>query len=335
MCIRDRYACFLAFMGNPLVSRSMGGPTWSASLGQRPVYAVNGGVDQLYPSEAMRPFLEEMQAGGFELTWTDLPEIGHSPEFLEEGWDEAHTFWMAHPREKSPRELTWCTSRPEGEGRNAWLEILSVAADAPSAKDLEVPEELGLPDTRRPRLGFRSDVEFEGPGIRVEDVEDGTPAADAGLEVGDVILEAGDTAIPSAEEIAVLRAYLDALDGEQGVFTIQRGDEELELQIAPKILEKDKPARPAELGYDVPVGLAQAKVLEGNVIEVETRGVTRLRLWLDPALVDPTEVLTVKINGRTAYASTPKQSVPVLLGQAAVLGAGAPLYAGFVELAVD
>lgn len=326
------YACFLAFMGNPLVSRSMGGPTWSASLGYRPIYAVNGGVDQLYPSEAMRPFFEEMQAGGLDLKWTDLPEVGHSPEFLEEGWEAAYEFWMAHPREKSPKELAWCTSRPAGEGRNAWLEIVAVAKDAPSAEGLEAPQELGLPDTRQPRLGFRIDTEFEGPGIKVQDVEEGTPAKDAGLEVDDIILKAGDVEIPSAREIALLREYLNSLDGAEGVFTIKRGDEELELEAAPKILAKDLPARPAALGYDVPVGVAQAKVLDGNVVEVETRGVKRIRLWLDPALLDLDAAVTVKINGKTAYASKPKPSVPVLLGQVAVQGAGAPLYAGFVEL---
>ena len=330
----EPYACFLAFMGNPLVSRSMGGPTWSASLGHRPIYGVNGGVDQLYPSEAMRPFFEEMQAGGLRLTWTDLPEVGHSPEFLAEGWEAAWDFWTKHPREPSPKEVAWCTSRPEGEGRNAWLEILAVAEDAPAAEGLAAPEELALPDTRQPRLGFRIDVEFEGPGIRIEDVEEGTPAADAGLEVGDVILKAGDVEIPSAQEIALLRDYLNSLDGEEGVFTIQRGDEELEIHAAPRILEKDRPARPAALGYDVPPGVARAKVLDGNVIEVETRGVTRIRLWFDTARVDPTATLTVKINGRTAYASTPQPSVPVLLAQAVVQGAGAPRYAGFVELDV-
>ena len=104
---------------------------------------------------------------------------------------------------------------------------------------------------------------------------------------------------------------------------------------APKILDKDLPARPAALGYDQPVGVATAKVLDDNVVEVSTRGVSRIRLWLDPALVDPTEVVTVKVNGKPVYATTPRQDVHVLLGQAAALGAGAPLYAGFIELAVD
>lgn len=330
----EPYACFLAFMGNPLVSRSMGGPTWTANLGARPVYGVNGGVDQLYPSEAMKPFLEELQERGLDLTWTDLPQVGHSPAFLEDGWEAAHAFWEAHPREKSPQEITWCTSRADGAGRNGWLEILAVSGDAPAAEGLDAPEELALPDTRRPRLGFRLDVDFEGPGILIEDVEEGTPAADAGLEVGDVILMAGEVEIPSAKELALLREYLADLDGEEGIFLVKRDDEEFEVRAAPKILEKDLPARPKALGYDLPAGVARAKVLDGNVIEVETRGVKRLRLWLDTALVDLDETLTVKINGKAAFAGKPRQRVPVLLAQAVVNGPGGPVYAGTLDLDV-
>lgn len=330
------YACFLAFMGYPLVSRTLGGPTWPANLGARPMYAVNGGTDPLYPSERVRPLVEEMKAKGLDVTWIDEAEIGHSLAFLENRWEEAYEFWRTHARLEHPHELSWCTSRPEDAGRFEWLEITGVGAGAPLAKGLDAPEELASPDDRRPRLGIRIDTEFEGPGLLIEDVEEGTPAADAGLQVGDVILEAGEDEVESFAEIEILREYLESLarGEEDGVFRVKRGDDEMEIRVRPRILEKDKPPRPVTLGYDVPAGVARAKLRDGGVFEVETAGVTSLRLWLDLALVPYGSAVTVRVNGKQVFQGPPPWSVPVLLGQAVAGGPGAPLYAGTLDVEV-
>jgi len=330
----DPYACFLVFMGNPLVSRSMGGPTWPANLAARPVYAVNGGTDPLYPSEAMRPLVEEMKENGLDVTWIDEAEIGHELSFLEDRWEEAYGFWQAHPRDPDPRELAWCTSRPEDAGRFSWLQITSVGGLTPAGKEPNTPEELPLPDTRRPRLGIRIDVEFEGPGLLIEDVEEGTPAADAGLRVGDVILKAGAEEIESFEDVTILRDYLESLEEEDGVFLVKRGEEEMEIRVRPRILEKDKPPRPAALGYDRSAGVARAKALDGGVFEIETSGVADLRLWLDLALVPFGRDVTVRINGKEAFRGPAPWRVSALLGQAVANGPGSPLYGGYIDLEV-
>lgn len=330
----EPYACFVAFMGNPLVSRSAGGPTWAPNLASRPVYAVNGGEDRLYPSAMIRPFLEEMEEAGCDLAWIDEPDVGHELSFLAERWEEAYDFWMDHSREASPKRLAWVTSRLEGEGRLSWVEILRLDADAPASEDLVVPVELSLPEVRRARLGFRIDTSHSGPGILVEEVEEDTPAAEAGLEAGDVILQAGDTPIADASEIGRLREYLDTLEGEEGAFLVKRGEDETTMHMTPRILEKDRPARPAALGYDIQPGMVVAEIVEGNAIDVRTCGVGALRLWLSPTLVDFGEVLTVRVNGREVVSAKPTWDVACMLAQAVANGPGAPVYAAHLDIEV-
>ena len=46
--------------------------TGSSAVGMRPVYAVNGGQDRLFPSEQMRPFFEQLEDAGCDLAWKPL-----------------------------------------------------------------------------------------------------------------------------------------------------------------------------------------------------------------------------------------------------------------------
>jgi hypothetical protein len=320
-------------VGTPLSSRLMGGPSWAGNVGTRPIYAVNGGKDRLFPSRALVPFIEELKQHGADLEWADEPDLGHDYAIFEKRWPEAYAFWQAHPRKPSPKRIAWTTARPDGEGRHGWVEIREIFSAARKAADLEAPEELEVPDLRRPRLGIRLVSAFEGPGLLIEDVEEGTPAEGA-FEKGDVILRAGEAEFQTAEDLALLREYLNEIaEGEDdGVFLVKRAEKEVEVRARPEILAKDRPARPSALGYDVPRGVIVAEIQDGNVIDVRTHGVLRFRLHLSPDLVDFTKPLTVRINGEDTplYEGPAPTSASYVLAEAVQQGPGAPLTLGFL-----
>lgn len=136
----DAFCAFLSFVGNPQVAASLGGPLWPGNVATRPVYAVAGGRDAVYPAAGLRPLFEALGRSGCRLTWIEEADAGHDLSWLEARWPEVLAFWRANPREALPTEVAWTTSRPTG-GRRAWLEIR--ALDRESASRDAVEAELG------------------------------------------------------------------------------------------------------------------------------------------------------------------------------------------------
>jgi glyoxylase-like metal-dependent hydrolase (beta-lactamase superfamily II) len=62
----------------------------------------------------------------------------------------------------------------------------------------------GEPPIPRPWMGVRLDQEFEGPGLRVEEVPAGTPAEAAGVLAGDVLKRFGEIDLGGYEDLATL-----------------------------------------------------------------------------------------------------------------------------------
>jgi hypothetical protein len=331
----EPYACFLAFMGNPLVTRLAGGPTWDAALAARPLFAVNGARDALYPAEAMRPLVEEMQAAGARLTWVADPDAAHEGRDLFRHWEDAWAFWQAHPRDPLPRALEWATSRPAGEGRLHWVEILETGDRAAAADGPLAPRELVANRSPRPRLGIRLDTAHPGPGLAVESVEEGSPAAEADFRPGDVVVEVGGEPLGDPREaFGRLRAFLDRLGEEGGEVVLLREGERIPVRAQPRALPADVPARPADLGYDQPAGRVRARVLDDGTLDVRTFGVARLRLHLAAPLVDFDRPLRVVLNGRSAFEGRPPASGAHVVAEAIRGGPGNVLYRGSLDLDV-
>lgn len=334
------YACFMPMMGNPLVTRLFGGPTWSTNLASRPVFAVNGGKDQLYPSERMLPFIDAMKEAGCRMAWVDEPESGHEPSFLQRRWQEMHGWWLEHGRDALPKEILWASSLPAHTGRFAWIEIRALDEKVEGDKDLALPTEMALPAPNpRPRLGIMLDLEAGGPGVRIREVQEGTPAAEAGFRAGDRIVALGDDDLGDDVRASVmkLRAFLESLEDEDGRFGVRRGDEELEIETRPKVLAADLagPERPAALGFDVAPGVVRARLESGNVVEIHARGVSKVRLHLAESMVDLDEALVVRVNGKEAFRGTVARDAAYLLTQAVEQVAGSPRYAAYLDLEVD
>ena len=76
-----------------------------------------------------------------------------------------------------------------------------------------------------PIIGVKLDMQFEGPGGKVVDITEGTPAADAGLRLDDVITKVNDTVIADATQLIVtVRSYAP---GDTINLTVERDGETL------------------------------------------------------------------------------------------------------------
>ncbi|HTL83467.1 MAG TPA: M20/M25/M40 family metallo-hydrolase [Bacteroidia bacterium] len=79
------------------------------------------------------------------------------------------------------------------------------------------------------KMGVMPDYTFEGPGLRVDGVTDGKPAAAAGVKQGDIILKLGD------HDISNMSDYMNALGtfkvGDTTTLKVKRGDQELDLKV--------------------------------------------------------------------------------------------------------
>lgn len=83
---------------------------------------------------------------------------------------------------------------------------------------------------QRASLGTMPDFAFEGPGVRVAHVTPGSPAEQAGIAVGDVLLALGAQRLSGLADLsAALRAHRP---GETVTVTLRRGDRELRLEVA-------------------------------------------------------------------------------------------------------
>lgn len=85
------------------------------------------------------------------------------------------------------------------------------------------------PGGRRASLGTMPDFTFAGPGVRVAQATPGSPAARAGIAVGDVLLALGERRLQGLADLtAALAAHQP---GETVEVTVRRQDRELRLQV--------------------------------------------------------------------------------------------------------
>jgi len=82
---------------------------------------------------------------------------------------------------------------------------------------------------RRVRFGTVPDFAFAGPGVRIESVSEGSPAAAAGVRAGDILIRIDDAEVPD------LRGYSEILKrlepGQSVAATLLRGDAEVTIDV--------------------------------------------------------------------------------------------------------
>jgi S1-C subfamily serine protease len=94
--------------------------------------------------------------------------------------------------------------------------------------------EVGRSERRRVTLGAVPEFGYAGPGIRVDGVVEGSPAAQAGIQKGDVIIALGGQPVPDLNGFTALLRNYQA--GDRTVVRWKRGDaeQEREVELAPR-----------------------------------------------------------------------------------------------------
>ena len=112
---------FLLVLRNPMLT--VEGSLFPHNMMNRPFYAVNGGLDPLYPSGRVEPFMRQLAAGGLQLVYRNRRDAAHNTSWWPQLKNEIEDFVREHPREPHPARLTWRTDDVKRHNRVHWLVI--------------------------------------------------------------------------------------------------------------------------------------------------------------------------------------------------------------------
>ena len=281
------------------------GLIFANNLRNKPLFAVNGGRDPLYPSARVEPYLEHLKRGGVSIDYRPQPNAAHNTSWWPEVKDLFETFVREHPRTPLPDTLTWETGNSAAFGRAHWLIIDRLGAQKSDARSLADLNEMPLPPSAE--FGARS------IGKRVNRVIAGSNAERIGLKPGDVLLRVNDQSAAAASDVA--DALAETPPGSKITLLVARDNAPLELEgvYQPQIVET--PPRPlfARGGASGRVDLART----GNIVTATTRGVAAFTLLLSPDQFDFAKPVKVVANGRTVFDGKVEKNVRTLLKYAA------------------
>ncbi len=299
------FAGFEPLNGHVGVAAAGGLEVHLRGLRNKPIYAVNTDQDGLYPSAALKPVADAIQALGAPFVWREIKGFGHDPSYLETERAPIWAWEQQVVRTPHPTTIVWegtaaAPSRVHGLGRVRVAPRAGGEAAFPDVNPLLPPG--------KPKLGVTVDQEFTGEGVRVTAIARGSPAASAGVETGDVIVGLDDAKIAGFRD---LRAALGAKQpGDAVRVKVRRGDAVLE-KTATFPDAKPEPAfeRGATWGA---IELTQ----QGNAFTVTTRNVEGFDLWLGVGAVDFAAPVVVTVNGAEVFRKVVAKDVAFLLERA-------------------
>jgi poly(3-hydroxybutyrate) depolymerase len=273
------------------------------NLRNKPFFAVNGALDQLYPAERVEPFVRHLQQGGVDFTWDARADGAHNTSWWPDVRDRLEAFVREHRRDPLPATLTWETDATPLTSRAHWLVIDALAPPGPQTP---------LPDLNDRPAGMERNFGVRSSGTRVTAVTAGSSAQVFGLLPGDVVLRIDRREIPSGVNLLDLLSLQEP--GTPLTLVVDRGGKTIELsgRYDPSMTARVVPlfARSGKAGR---VDL----VRKGNTVEATTRGVAAFTLLISPDAFDFTQPITVVADGRTVFEGRVKPDIATLLKWAA------------------
>jgi len=298
------FAGFEPLNGHVGVAAAGGLEVHLRGLRNKPIYAVNTDQDGLYPSAALEPVADAIQALGAPYVWRELTGFGHDPSYLATEREPIWAWEQKVTRTPHPTTIVWegtasAPSRVHGLGR-----VVVAEREGGSA----FPDVNPLLPPGRPKLGITLDQEFTGEGVRIAAVAKGSPAEAAGLEAGDVLVGFDDAKIAGPRE---LRTALGAKKPGDGVRLKARRGEAVVEKTATFPDAKPEPA----FQRGAPWGAIEI-VQKGNAFAVTTRNVSGFELWLGLGTLDFAAPVVVTVDGREAFRGIVAHDLAFLLERA-------------------
>jgi hypothetical protein len=281
------------------------GLIFANNLRNKPIFAVNGGRDPLYPTRVVDPYIEHMKRGGVSVDYHPQPNAGHNTAWWPDVKDLYETFVREHPRRPLPDTLTWEMGNSAGFNRAHWLVIDKLGASKGDARSLADLNDMPMPPS--------ADFGARSIGTRINRVMPGSNAERIGLKAGDVLVRLNDQSAAAAADVA--DALSDTPPGSAITLLVARDNLPVELKgvYQPQIVESPPRHLFARGGGSGRVDLARA----ANVITATTRGVAAFTLLLSPDQFDFGKPVKVVANGRTVFDGKIEKNLRTLLKYAA------------------
>lgn len=319
------YASFLPLNGFILVlrNRDMGvdGALYPNNLRNKPLFAVNGSNDPLYPAARVTPYMEHFRAGGLELEYVPVPGAGHNTAWWPQMKDAFEGFVRDHPRDPHPSAITWQTDTVARRNRAHWLVVDRLS---PATAGRALPDLNDMAAGQDPGFGARTD------GMTVTQVIGGSNAAAFGLQSGDLIQRVNGRVLPAALDFTDYLGLFTAGDALE--LTVRRGDRALDLRgtYAPTPMARLVPI----FASAAPSGRVDI-IREGNTFRAITRGVAAFTLLLSPEVVDFRRPVTVVADGTTVFEGRVQKHLDTLLTWAARDNDRTMLYGAALPIVLD
>jgi hypothetical protein len=289
---------FIMILANP--SLGIREPLFPNNLRNKPLFVVNGGRDQLYPTNIVDPYVRHLQ-NGVALTYLPQPEGQHNTAWWPEVKDPFERFVHDHPRDPYPAKLTW--ESDQTEARAHWLRIDRLR---PRSVEEPLPDLNEMASRTSPNFGVRAE------GMRITSVIKGSNAEALGLLPGDLVDSVNGRVIPDGVPLVDLLETVDA--GTRITLKVKRDASVIELAgtFEPKSMVNTVSLfRRSRLSGRVDL------VRDGNTIRATTRGVAAFTLLLSPDVLDFTKPVTVVADGQTVFEGLVKKDLGTLLRWAA------------------
>jgi membrane-associated protease RseP (regulator of RpoE activity) len=302
------FASFLPLNGYLMVLAARDiddGLIFPTNLRDKPIFAVNGGRDPLYPTRIVDPYIEHLTRGGVSIDYHPQPDAGHNTAWWPDVQEVFEAFVRDHPRQPLPDVLTWEVGNSVEHHRAHWLVIDRLGAQKDDARSLTDVNDMPAPPAAD--FGARSN------GTRVNRVMPGSNAERIGLKAGDVLVRLNDETVPSSVDVG--DALEDVTPGSKIDLLVARDNLPVELSgtYQPQVVQAPPRHLFARGGTTGRVDLSRS----GNTVTAATRGVAAFTLLLSPDQFDFTRPVKVVVNGKTTFSGKVEERLATLMKYAA------------------
>lgn len=319
------WAGFASLSGSLLVAGGGAYQAYPRNLTHRPLHAVNGGIDRLYPAAIERRFIDQVRRLGAALEWTEYPDADHDLSYRDTEDPHLRSFLTRIRRPAHRPDIVWEAAEP-ANGRCDWVRIDEIR----DVGNNSGPETSNLLFDLPPPFVLAGDANFPGPGVRIRSVPRGSLGEGAGLRPGDIItrIEGVDILTGRDGQKVYFSKLLAKRPGDTISGTYVRDEQERTFHVVSRKV-------PPEPMYtrDRPSGLLEAHA-HGNRIEVRARHVARYTLLIDRRQFDLAQPIEITTNGTDSYRGRVTPDLAFLLRQAAADNDRSTVYCARVEVTV-
>ncbi|MGD9402345.1 MAG: PDZ domain-containing protein [bacterium] len=317
------YAAFLCLNGDMGVGSQDGGKhLYAPNMMNTPIYATTTHDDGLYPTAKMAPSINMSIKAGADILFKSFPgehefediasDLGFMWEFLER-----------HPRDPLPPRIVWEAAEAK-HGQCRWFSIEKITTEHPARWHED--HNLAMLDDRI-TFGFMSDYDYEGEGVYVTRVLEGTAAEAVGLLADDIIVLGEDMRIGNLDD---LYAYKEKLHrGGPFGLTVRRGEEHVILRGSlpePEnylLFKREKPSARADV------------VLSGNHIWLRASRLGSLRVLVHPDMVNLDENIIITVNRKVVHEARVEPDLEFMIENFLKMRDRRLLYVAAIDVSLD